>query len=223
MIVAHRLLKNSIDNNEYLLMTEKLLEQVADATEPGPLKWASASEEYPSIGKVAYRFTLLNESRKDVPEPPAAPPYRKDSTPYLEIPIAANYMDVYMTMMNIPGRPLWMPHLQKVGPDTPDVFVGSIHYCTFADYQTMVSPLQMSVSEGGITYAESCRMEERNLSLVYEYVFKKTEEKACTVATRFMNAHDSPLPEETKAVLFERMQQMAEDLKAYCEKKEPPV
>jgi hypothetical protein len=223
MIVAHRLLKNSIDNNEYLLMTEKLLDQVADAPEPGQMKWASASEEYPSIGKVAYRFTLLNESRKDVPDPPAAQPYRQDNTPYLEIPIAANYMDVYMTMMNIPGRPLWMSDLQKVEPDTPDVFVGSIHYCTFKDYQTIVSPLQMTVSEGGIAYAESCRMEEMNLSLVYEFVFRETGEKACGFATRFMNAHDSPLPEEVKAVLFERMQQMAENLKEYCEKTQAPV
>src|SRR5258706_4080584 len=50
MIVAHRLLKNSINNNEYLLMTEKLLQQVTDSSEPVEMEWASSSEEYASIG-----------------------------------------------------------------------------------------------------------------------------------------------------------------------------
>src|SRR3954471_12613355 len=46
MIVAHRLLKNSIHNNEYVLITEKLLQQAADSFEGVELKWNSSSEEY---------------------------------------------------------------------------------------------------------------------------------------------------------------------------------
>ncbi|MEI9912004.1 MAG: hypothetical protein WDO71_21585 [Bacteroidota bacterium] len=42
---------------------------------PGPaeldeMEWINSSEEYASIGKVDYRFALLNEARKKVPEPP---------------------------------------------------------------------------------------------------------------------------------------------------------
>src|SRR4030095_12866605 len=70
MIVAHRLLKNNIDNNEYLLITEKLLQHVPDSAEDVELEWKSLSEEYASIGKVEYRFASLNEARKQVPEPP---------------------------------------------------------------------------------------------------------------------------------------------------------
>jgi len=71
MIVAHRLLKNSIRNNEYVLMTEKLLQQATDSTEEIDMEWTSATEEYASLGKIEYRFALLNEARKQVPEPPA--------------------------------------------------------------------------------------------------------------------------------------------------------
>jgi hypothetical protein len=223
MIVAHRLLKNSIGNNEYLLLTEKLLQQGADSADAAEMEWTSSSEEYASIGKIDYRFTLLNEARKNVPEPPAPENYYyTDNTSYLEIQIAANFRDVYMVMMNIPGRPQWMPDLKRVEQDVPDVFIGSIHYCTFENHQAIISPLRMTVSDDGIMFAESCQVKEMNISLVHESVFKKIHEKTCSFATRFMNAGESAIPQEINAALFEKMKGMAESLKAYCEKMEVP-
>lgn len=220
MIVAHRLLKNSINNNEYLLLTEKLLQHVADTPEEVEMEWTRSSEEYPSIGKVEYRFTLLNEARKNVPEPPAPENYyRTDNTSFLEIALAANYLDAYMVLTKIPARPEWMPGLKKVEQDIPEVFIGSTHHCTFEEYQAIVSPLRMTVTDEGVMYAESCKIQELNLSLVYEFVFKKIGENACVLACRFMNAGESAIPEESSVALFESMQQMAECLKEYSEKK----
>jgi hypothetical protein len=51
------------------------------------------------------------------------------------------------------------------------------------------------------------------LALVYEFVFKKIDKKACTFAARFMNADESPIPERSGAILFKQMQQMARQLK----------
>jgi hypothetical protein len=219
MIVAHRLLKNSIDNNEYLLITEKLLKEVADSPEDIEMEWSCSSEEYASIGKVEYRFALLNEARKNVPEPTLPQNhYRTDNTSYFEMPIAAGYLNAYMKLMYIPERHKWMPGLQKVEQDTPEAFVGSIHLCTFENYKAIVSPLKMTFSDEGVMYAESCRIEEMNLSLVYEFVFKKTGENTCRFAGRFMNAIESPVPEEINAELVRQMQLVAEKLKEYCEK-----
>jgi hypothetical protein len=221
MIVAHRLLKNSIDNNEYLLVTEKLLQQAPDVMGKDEMEWASSSEEYASIGKVEYRFALLNEARKKCPEPPEPESYyRTDNTSYLEISIAANFRDVYMVLMNIPGRAQWVPGLQKVEQDMPDVFVGSIHRCSFENYQAILSPLRMTLSDEGIIYAESCRIEEMNLTLVHEFIFKKISDTTCVFACRFMNMNDFPVPEDINASLFNKMQEMAGKLKEYCEKME---
>lgn len=219
MIVAHRLLKNSIDNNEYLLMTEKLLEKAGDdASESVDLKWASAAEEYSSLGKIQYRFALLNEARKQAPEPPRPPgDYKADDTPYIEIPIAANFRDAYMVMMNIPGRPDWMPELEKVEQDVPNPFVGSIHHCKFRDFQTRVSPLRMTLSETEILYAESCSILEMGLSLVHEFVFKDTGGQTSIFATRFMNAGETPVPEDVWNELREKMERMGKGLKVHCE------
>src|SRR6187549_3950506 len=63
MIIAHRLLKNSIDNHEYLLMSDKLLQQTTDSSEEIELEWTHSSDEYASIGKVGYQFALLSNAR----------------------------------------------------------------------------------------------------------------------------------------------------------------
>ena len=56
----------------------------------------------------------------------------------------------------------------------------------------------MTVSDEGIMYAESCRIDEMKLVLVYEYVFKKTSDKTSIFSCRFMNANESQLPEDEK-------------------------
>lgn len=222
MIVAHRLLKNSINNNEYLLMTEKLLEH-AGPSETDEMHWSSSSEEYSSIGKVDYRFALLNDARKKCPEPPELQGYYTDDTPYLEMSIAANFRDVYMVMMNIPGRAEWTPGLQKVEQDMPQVFVGSIHFCTFENFRVVVSPLQMTLSEDRIVYAESCHIRETDLTFVHEYIFSKVAEKTCRFAYRVMNPHRVPVPEEMSAMVAEQMQQMTTSLAQYCENMVEPA
>ncbi len=224
MIVAHRLLKNSINHNEYLLMTEKLLQQVAGIPETAEMEWISASEEYASIGKVPYQFTLLTEARKNVPEP-ALPEneYCKNLRFSTEVQIEANFVDAYMVIKNIPDRPVWMPGLQKVEQEIPEVYIGSLHHCTFENYRALISPLRMNLSPEGIMYAESCQIEEMNLSLVYEFVFRKTDEQTCAFIARFINAGDAPVSENMEAVLHEQMQRMTETLKEYCEKKKEPI
>lgn len=219
MIVAHRLLKNSINNNEYLLVTEKLPENQDDLSSEHAWNWTKASEEYASLGKIGYSYALLNEARKNVPDPPRPDNhYQTDNTSFLQIEINAPFLDVYMTVMNIPNRAAWMPALERVDQDMPDVYIGTKHLCTFNDYKATISPLRMTFSDEGIMYAESCTIHEMDLSLVHEFVFKKLTDTTSVYATRFMSATESPIPEEVNVVLFERMQQMSQRLKEYCDK-----
>ena len=219
MIVAHRLLKNSINNSEYLLLTEKLLQMIPDADD-AEMEWVRSSEEYPSIGKVEYRFKLLNEERSMVPDPPPLQDdYRTDNTSHLETTIHANYFDVYLTATNIPDRAQWMPGLKEVKQDPQDVYIGSIHYCTFEDYEAVVSPLRMTASSEGIMFAETCKIDALGLSLVYELVFTKIDENTCRFAGRFMNMIESAIPEKINALLFDRLTEMADALKVLCEKR----
>ena len=219
VIVAHRLLKNSVPSNEYLLITEKLLHHAEDTPDGIELNWVDSSDEYGSIGKVNYRFALLDLVNNKVPDPPPLQnEYPKDATPFTKMQIGAPFLDVYMAIMNIPGRNEWIPGLQTIEQDRQEVFVGSVHVCTFENYRAIISPLLMTSSNEEIFYAESCRIEELDLSLVHEFVFGNVNDKCCNFAWRFLNTGSAPVSGEIKSVLFERMQQMAEGLKAHCEK-----
>jgi hypothetical protein len=218
MIVAHRLLKNQINNNEYLLLTDKLTHKVGDVSEDVKMEWRSGSDEYASLGMVGYQYALLADARSDVPDPPLPDnQYHADDTAFIEFPMNAEFMDVYMTMMDIPNRHTWMPGLQNVEQEMPLVYVGSQHQCTFEDYQAIVSPLSMNYSGDGILYAERCRISELDLQLVHEFVFNKSDDGSCIFAARFVNTGALPLEEEIEMKLRDRLQQLAAGLKARCE------
>lgn len=219
MIVAHRLLKNTVDSNEYVLLTEKLLQEAPEPLETVEVNWKSSSEEYASIGKVKYKYALLNEARKKIPQPLAQQNnYATDDTSFLETIIAANYRDVYMMLMNIPGRAEWQTGLKKVEQDMPGVFIGSTHYCSFENFRAIISPVKMDFSDEGIFYAESCSIDELNISLIHEFVCKKETEKTCRFSCRFINNNQYPISAELYASLLSQQQQMAEHLKEACEK-----
>jgi len=218
VIVAHRLLKNSVPSNEYLLLTDELWKNQPDAGEHFELEWSNLSDEFSSIGKVNYYFTRLETVRKNTPgPPPVANYYATDNSSFLELNISANYRDVYMVVMNIPGRAEWVPGLHKVEQDIPGVFVGSVHHCTFENYRADISPLQMKLSDEGIHFAESWFIPEKNFSLVKEYVFKNSGKKQCMFACRILGKDGLPLWDEFNSILFNGMKEMAEKLKTVSE------
>lgn len=219
VIVAHRLLKNGIDSNEYLLITEKLLQQVPDAAESLGMDWTSSSEQYNSIGNVEFQFAGLNAIRQQGNKISLENHYLKDDTAYNKIGIGANFQDVYMVMMNIPGRAGWVPGLQKVEQANPGVYVGSVHQCTFDNYESLVSPLNMTLSEDGILYAESVRVPELGISQIHEFFFKKVG-ATCDLLYRSMNADDSPIPDNMKTDFSVKMESLGTALKSYCESME---
>jgi hypothetical protein len=71
VIVAHRLLKNDVDETEYLLVTEPALSGVPK--EPEAPEWSTIEQGTATIedlGAVAYRYVPLGPLREFIPEPP---------------------------------------------------------------------------------------------------------------------------------------------------------
>ena len=60
MIIAHRLLKNNIPSNQYILTTKSYTDNFDNIGDTYELSWQKAIEEYPSIEKVAYEYTVLS-------------------------------------------------------------------------------------------------------------------------------------------------------------------
>lgn len=221
MIVAHRLLKNSIPSNEYVLLTERLLSEESDSSENMAMTWDRASEDYQSIGKIGYQFSLLEDARRNLrlPDEPKVD-YPNIDTSYTEISIASNHVDVYTQFVDIPERPSWMEGLLSVEQDSEHVFIGSVHRCKFVDFIAVVTPVRMTLSDDGIVYAESFEVKEQSVSVIFEFVFKKITETSSTFGYRFINREESSLSDDTSRSLQDQLHQMAKALKEQCEKSE---
>lgn len=218
MIIAHRLLKNSIDSNEYLLISEQLLQQSADSPALAQLQWVHSSEQYPSIGKVDYRYALLNEARESITVPPQAQSnYEGEELFSLQMHINANYKDVYMVLMNIPGRPAWQQGLLKVEQEMDGVFIGSIHHCSFENYTTIVSPVSMQLSDSAVSYSEKCTIEEMEITLIHEFITSQLTETTSSFSCRIINISFHAIPASLHESLAAAGRQMTERLKEFCE------
>jgi hypothetical protein len=64
VIIAHRLLKNSVPDPEYVLVTSELTRALGGVVHGE--HWLEGADEYPVIGSLAYRYHPLE--RKGVPE-----------------------------------------------------------------------------------------------------------------------------------------------------------
>jgi len=68
MVVVHKLLKNSVEEAEYILLTEKLLENYTEEEITKVLSGYTVSrgnDEYDYIGKVKYKYLLFPQVPKE--------------------------------------------------------------------------------------------------------------------------------------------------------------
>lgn len=66
IIVAHRLLKNSVDAHEYWLVTNKLIGEHSLSSLPSWMSWNS-SQQLLEGGEVGYQYATLTRLREDIP------------------------------------------------------------------------------------------------------------------------------------------------------------
>lgn len=62
MVVAHRLMKDGIASDEYVLATTTCFDCSSLPQAPGALAWQRSNDEYPAIGKIEYQYAPLAEA-----------------------------------------------------------------------------------------------------------------------------------------------------------------
>src|SRR5262245_39197256 len=70
MIIAHRLLKNSITSHEYILISGPCLRKLPDPVETAELPWQRSQEQYAAIGEIEFEYAELSALKKQIPDPP---------------------------------------------------------------------------------------------------------------------------------------------------------
>src|SRR4030095_7200468 len=219
IIIAHRLLKNTIPSKEYVLITKNLLNQANDNDESIELNWQMAAEEFPAIGKVEFNYAILENVKQNIPDPPKPNShYTVDDSSYVEMEIQANFKDVYAIVSDVNNRVHWIEGLRNVElGEASGPFIGSIQHFVFDHFKVMVSPLSLKMSDKEIIYAETWNDEEINLSAVCEFRFRYINKTDCHLVNRVLAAEDKILAPEVKTLLMQKLLASSENLKTYCE------
>jgi hypothetical protein len=129
VIVAHRLLKNSVPEPEYLLLTQDTLARC------GPHEGAAFSDgadAYDDLGSIGYRYLSLAAYHDEVKVDPPAPLGLANPLRVLRVArrIEAPADRIYQQLIDLPARMKWIDGVKSVEfrDDQPN-HVGKVHRC----------------------------------------------------------------------------------------------
>ena len=131
IIVAHRLLKNSIADREYLLLSRNLLGALGESgADAAPFR--EGADSYDEIGTVEYRYMSLEKYHDEVKIEPPEPFRVKNPHQVMELSrrIQAPALLVFQTLIDLPGRMKWIDGIKEVQlrDDNPN-HIGTRHKC----------------------------------------------------------------------------------------------
>jgi uncharacterized protein YndB with AHSA1/START domain len=217
MIVAHRLLKNDVGSDEYILMTEPCCDAVGrEDANPG-LQWAKSSRAYNSIGNVRYEFATLTNYRAQVPRPPAPPRFvveRGDDN--LEVVINAPVRAVYQTLINVDKRPEWLEGADTINRELTSERVNMRHNCVFHGMTLVNTAVYRDFAESHARYSEKVEILEINLTLLAHYEMEALGE-ASTRLKFNVNWMGAELPAQNKQGMMAGQAKNFELFKHVCE------
>ena len=169
MIVAHRLLKNDVDANEYILITEPCCSAVGQE-DAGP------SSNGRNRAKPTRRSATSATSSRRSPTternfPPPAPPrfVVEKGDDNLEIVIDAPIKAVYQTLVNVDKRPEWLDGVDTIDREMTSERINMRHNCVFHGLKLINTAVFCDFSEQRARYSEKVEIPEIGLMLQAHY------------------------------------------------------
>jgi Protein of unknown function (DUF2652)/Polyketide cyclase / dehydrase and lipid transport len=129
VILVHRLLKNPVESDEYLLATQSVLE--TDTAQPYWGSWEAGAANYDALGGVNYCHTSLTPLLGEVVEPPLLRDYPRIPNPVKATTVlSVSPAEVFELASNLSLRNLWNVDAQEIifEPDRVNR-VGTRHQC----------------------------------------------------------------------------------------------
>jgi hypothetical protein len=162
VIGAHRLMKNSIPSDEYLLMTDSVFSGEKDETLKAECPWImldSGSETYSSLGEVPYRYIELKSLHKQVPLPPPAPTWTS-SMPQLtsNIEIACAPDRIYSVVMDLSRRAEIQKGIKRIDHNKNEITrIGTEHVCILPVGKSTFETIRTPATSTARLYAEKTK------------------------------------------------------------------
>ena len=218
MIIAHRLLKNGIASDEYILATQPYLDALSDGVSDPGLTWHADSETYPAIGKLDFQYTLLDEVRSGIADPPPREKLAlrvKDDT--VGVDVDAPMRDVYQLLVDLENRIHWIPGLRSGVGERPIDRLGSRHRCVLDEETYEIIPVASEIQDREMRYVERCTGLNSGLKYLTEYVAINRGEHRTHVEIRIAEEAGYPLSPDVMELIVEEWHEIAESFKVFCE------
>ena len=220
IIIAHRLLKNSVTVPEYLLVTMSTVSRTADAD--GPLvSFANGADAYDNLGTIEYRFKSLDSYRDEVKVDPPLPAGLKNPRKMTQLNrrINAPIERVYQQLIDLPGRINWIEGATKVemSNDQPNQ-IGKTHRCVRGEEGVELMTTEVKISD---TTMELWETDLKKISACRYLLTRVPGGKADVAVELFVR--DNPIIRTIFRVLMEKklkafFERSIANLGALCEK-----
>jgi hypothetical protein len=219
MIIAHRLMKNSIDSDEYILLTKPCIDCSKESLHANGVKWISSAQEYEAIGNVEYDYAILSDYKKQIPKPPKLKEFviiQGDDN--LEVEINKSIFDVCQTIVNVEERSNWIGGMDELKRDPVTERIGMGHNCLFMGMTLIMTCKHYEYSGDSATYVERVEAPEISFDTVVTYTLSQNNDNTTHVNYN-MNWQETPMPDENKLGMLATVKANLETLKTYVESK----
>jgi hypothetical protein len=219
MVVAHRLTKNRIASNEYILATHSCFDGSSLKQPPGALAWQRASDEYPAIGEIEYQYALLAGVRQAIADPPPrVNPVIELGDDAVAIEIHAPMLAVYQLVIDLDQRTRWLSGEERVERPPTTERIGMRHVCIFRGLAVEWAAVKSDIGDDEITYVEEGRILEKDLPVRASFILKRLGERTTFLQFRIKWMCIPEAPRDMTDAILVDFRQSLETIKMLCEK-----
>lgn len=216
MIIAHRLMKNDIPNDEYVLMTDAYFTN----TDSGLFAYQKGSSKYDVIGDVPYHYADISFLREQVATPEELADLSKDFglARAIHLNLAAPIEEVHRVLTDQKEKFNYVEGLVDVKMDDEINRVGSSHICEFDGESFDIRTLQNIGDRDQIIYIEKATFSRNATSMLIYYELNKSEGNSTSLSVRMLTADRQPLQGPMADQIYGQNMRGLQRLKAYVEK-----
>jgi hypothetical protein len=219
LIVAHRLLKNKIDSESYMIFTEKLVEEckTEDCLDP----WQSDEEEYVELGKVSFDYLLLDDVKAGIPDAPRAevPEFVKQGE-FPSVDINVPFSLACDILLDNNSKMYWVQGIKEVKMDDDPVDkVGRAHICVMEGVTAEITNEAAVHHQNETRIVQTAKVVEAGMEMYNILEISQTSPQETHISLGIASKTSDPLPNEFFGMMKGIYQASLDQLKQYAEKK----
>ena len=217
MIIAHRLMKNGVPSQEYMLVTDDC---ALDMAESG-FEWETGRDHYDLIGAVPYQFARLEHLKAEVENPETQEDYSEifGLARVLNVEINRPLEQVHAILTDNTEKVNFVEGLKDLKMDTAINRVGSTHICEFDGDSFDIKTLQDVGEKDHIVYIEKAKSLNSGMTMLTYYELNRTPHNGTLVSFRALTGDREPIPADFSDMIYRQAQHSLESLKNYIESK----